>query len=152
MRDSARCPCLSGEKYGFCCGPLHNGSETPVTAVRLMRSRFSAYAVGNARYLLSTWHPETRPAELELDANMSWYRLDIVAVERGGMLDTRGMVEFRAYFRGIPGSSGRGEQHRGERICPGAGALAVPERRNLAESRRPLWRVSPTRGHMSFSA
>lgn len=70
-----------------------------------MRSRFSAFAVGDADYLLATWHPSTRPAELTLDADMRWYRLDILDRVAGGPLDATGIVEFEAFFRGTePGS------------------------------------------------
>lgn len=31
-----------------------------------MRSRYSAYVLGNAEYLLATWHPRTRPQNLDL--------------------------------------------------------------------------------------
>lgn len=65
-----------------------------------MRSRFSAFAVGDAAYLLDTWHPSTRPAMLELDEGMRWYRLDIVSAERGGLLDRDGTVHFRAWYKG----------------------------------------------------
>ncbi len=64
-----------------------------------MRSRFSAFAVGNAAYLLCSWHPDTRPATLELDPATQWRRLDVVRTVRGGPLDTEGVVEFRAYYR-----------------------------------------------------
>lgn len=108
-----RCPCLSGEQYAECCGRLHsarlNGGETAApTAERLMRSRFSAYAVGDADYLLGTWHPSTRPASLELDPGMRWYRLDILGSDHGGLLDTEGTVEFRAFYRA---DAGAGDQH-----------------------------------------
>lgn len=73
-----------------------------------MRSRFSAYAVGDVAYLLRTWHPSTRPATLELDPELRWYRLDIVGAGRGGLLDTDGTVEFRAHYRHPYGA---GEQH-----------------------------------------
>ncbi len=65
-----------------------------------MRSRFSAFALGNAGYLLASWHPSTRPAGLELDPGLRWYRLDIVGTTRGGILDDVGTVHFRAYFKG----------------------------------------------------
>lgn len=65
-----------------------------------MRSRYSAFAIGNAAYLLETWHPSTRPATMELDADTRWYRLDILATSRGGPLDTTGTVEFEAFYRG----------------------------------------------------
>ena len=44
-----------------------------------MRSRFSAFAVGHADYLLESWHPSTRPAALELDSELRWYRLEFEA-------------------------------------------------------------------------
>lgn len=73
-----------------------------------MRSRYAAFSVGDADYLLSTWHPRTRPQSLELDPRQRWYRLDILRSERGGMLDTEGTVEFRAWYK-LEGKSG--EQH-----------------------------------------
>ena len=64
-----------------------------------MRSRYSAFATGNAQYLLDTWHPSTRPATMELD-DSHWYRLDILSTGRGGPLDSSGAVEFEAFYRG----------------------------------------------------
>jgi SEC-C motif-containing protein len=64
-----------------------------------MRSRYSAFVVGDAAYLLRTWHPDTRPGELELDPAVEWRRLDIVSTGRGGPLDSEGTVEFKAHFR-----------------------------------------------------
>ena len=61
------CPCLSGEQYADCCGRFHAGEAEAPTAEQLMRSRYSAFVVLDAGYLLRTWHPETRPASLELD-------------------------------------------------------------------------------------
>ena len=65
-----------------------------------MRSRFSAFAIGDADYLLRSWHPSTRPAHLELDDAVRWYRLDILDREAGGLLDATGVVEFEAFYRG----------------------------------------------------
>jgi SEC-C motif-containing protein len=31
-----------------------------------MRSRYAAYVLGETDYLLATWHPDTRPAHLDL--------------------------------------------------------------------------------------
>ncbi|MDQ1580588.1 MAG: motif domain protein [Microbacteriaceae bacterium] len=103
--DSVRCPCLSGETYDNCCGPFHRGEAAAPTAERLMRSRYSAFVVGDADYLLATWHPSTRPASLELDPGQRWFRLDILGRSEGGMLDTDGTVEFSARYRldGIAG-------------------------------------------------
>jgi len=111
--DAARCPCLSGASYGSCCAPFHRGDELAPSAERLMRSRYSAYVTGNARYLLATWHPTTRPAALELDPAQRWYLLDILRTSRGGMLEDSGTVEFRAKYR-LGG--GAGEQHEVSRF------------------------------------
>lgn len=73
-----------------------------------MRSRYSAFVVGDLDYLLRTWHSSTRPAELELEPDVRWYRLDIVSQNRGTLLDTRGSVEFIARFKGPDGA---GELH-----------------------------------------
>jgi SEC-C motif-containing protein len=61
-----------------------------------MRSRYSAYVLGNVPYLLASWHPSTRPAELELDPAQRWLSLEILGRQRGGMLDRDGTVHFRA--------------------------------------------------------
>lgn len=69
-----------------------------------MRSRFSAFALGLAEYLMATWHPTTRPTRLALDADVTWHRLQIVDVVGGGEQDARGIVEFRASYRGPDGT------------------------------------------------
>ncbi|WP_182064667.1 YchJ family protein [Curtobacterium sp. ME12] len=98
VTDATRCPCLSGNPYGECCGPLHAGAVAP-TAERLMRSRFSAFALGVPEYLLLTWHPRSRPAGLELDRSQRWTRLDVLATTSGGPFDSHGTVTFRAWWR-----------------------------------------------------
>ena len=64
-----------------------------------MRSRYSAFVVLDSGYLLRTWHPTTRPAEMDLDPDMQWRRLDILGTTDGGPLDSRGTVEFAAHYR-----------------------------------------------------
>lgn len=96
---TARCPCLSGNTYGECCEQLHRGERIAPTAEQLMRSRFSAFAVGDVEYLLASWHPRTRPAAFELDRDRRWIRLDIDGTARGGPFDTEGKVSFVAYYR-----------------------------------------------------
>lgn len=49
------CSCGSGKKYRACCKPFHDGAEPPDPAT-LMRSRFCAFAVGEADYLWRTLH------------------------------------------------------------------------------------------------
>lgn len=71
-----------------------------------MRSRYSAFALGDAAYLLRSWHPTTRPTKLRLEPGMRWERLEILAVSGGGPLHTEGTVEFRAHYRTADGSRG----------------------------------------------
>ncbi|WP_433613090.1 YchJ family protein [Prescottella agglutinans] len=97
ISNDDRCPCLSGEQYGQCCGRFHGGADAP-TAEQLMRSRYAAFAVGDADYLLRTWHPSTRPATLEVDPELVWRRLDVLHSSGGGLLDDAGTVEFVAYY------------------------------------------------------
>ena len=49
------CPCGSGVKYKKCCMVYHKGSN-PKDALTLMKSRYSAYAVGDANYIIKTTH------------------------------------------------------------------------------------------------
>jgi SEC-C motif domain protein len=71
-----------------------------------MRSRYSAFAIGDGAYLLRSWHPETRPARLELDPGQHWTGLDILGGSAGSAFHSEGTVEFRAHYRnrGRPGS------------------------------------------------
>jgi SEC-C motif domain protein len=93
------CLCGSTRPYPECCGPLHRGERAAATAEELMRSRFSAFAVGDSAYLLRTWHASTRPARIVLDPARRWTRLEVLATDRGGMFDTVGTVEFDAHYR-----------------------------------------------------
>lgn len=97
--ENLPCPCGSGLPYPECCRPLHRGEATAATAEALMRSRFSAFAVGDADYLLRSWHSSTRPARLRLDPGQRWTRLEILGTDRGGLFDTAGTVAFRAHYR-----------------------------------------------------
>lgn len=95
--DLRACPCGSGLLYPQCCGALHDGAAA-VTAEALMRSRFSAFALGRVDYLMHSWHPDTRPVRLDLDDEIIWRRLQIVDTEAGTADDDTGIVEFRAAY------------------------------------------------------
>lgn len=90
---------------------MHAGRTQAATPEQLMRSRFSAYAVQDGAYVLRTWHPRTRPAELELDDGLRWYRLDVLAA-RGASSDVRGQVAFVAYYRSPDGPGQQRELSR----------------------------------------
>ena len=99
MTDQAHCPCGSGRPYTGCCGPFISGVAVPATAEQLMRSRYTAYAQGNADWLRETWHPATRPVSLDLGEPVRWIGLKIVSAESGGPQDDRGTVEFVARYK-----------------------------------------------------
>lgn len=100
------CPCGSGAGYARCCGRLHRGETVAASGEQLMRSRFSAFAVGDPAYLHATWHRSTQPPRRDLDAatdrDRRWTRLEIVRAT-GGFLDREGTVEFRAHWTGAGG-------------------------------------------------
>lgn len=53
-----KCPCRSGLKYSDCCKPLHKGEAALENALQLMRSRYSAYVLGDVSYIITTTHPK----------------------------------------------------------------------------------------------
>lgn len=63
-----------------------------------MRSRFDAFKRADASWLLHTWHPSTRPSELDLGDNPRWRGLQIVDTVAGGADDATGILEFRATY------------------------------------------------------
>ncbi len=109
---SALCPCRAGsgaeKQYGECCGQWHTGylaiprihAPTPEA---LMRSRYSAYALQLADYLLGTWHGSTAPGEIDFPPT-KWLGLEIKHHEARG---DAGIVEFIARYRESTGKAGR---------------------------------------------
>jgi SEC-C motif-containing protein len=118
---SVPCPCGRATPKGQvlslaeCCGPLHAGQAAP-DAERLMRSRYSAFFLGDVPYLLGTWHRSQRPAELTLETGGKWLGLEIKQHLVTGA-DTA-EVEFVARFR-VGGKAVR--QHERSRFVREAG-------------------------------
>ncbi len=96
------CPCGRTAAKGLalaldaCCGAYHAGRAAP-DAQSLMRSRYSAFVLGDVSYLLATWHPSQRPAELTLEAGAKWLGLEIKQHRSTG--EDTAEVEFVARFR-----------------------------------------------------
>lgn len=63
-----------------------------------MRSRYTAFVVRDAAYLLRTWHPDHRPAVLDLDPGQRWQGLEILETSQGSAFHTTGTVTFRAHY------------------------------------------------------
>lgn len=64
------CPCGSTLALAGCCGRLHAGAAAS-SAEALMRSRYSAYALGLIDYLVDTTLP-AQQAALEREAMAAW--------------------------------------------------------------------------------
>ena len=97
--SSAGCWCDSKKLAEQCCLPILAGRLPATTAEALMRSRYSAYVGLDTPYLLSSWHPDTRPPRLELDAQQRWLGLKIRRLQLGGESDETGVVEFVARYK-----------------------------------------------------
>nr|WP_315152117.1 YchJ family protein [uncultured Flavobacterium sp.] len=96
--NNSVCPCGSGEAFMECCQKYILGYETAPTALALMRSRYSAYVVKNADYLIATTHESTRiffskDEILSWASENQWQKLKVIAFDAT-------TVEFQAFFRG----------------------------------------------------
>lgn len=95
------CPCGLGMPYDACCGRYISGSSAAPTAEALMRSRYTAFVIGDGSYVARTWAPETLPPSLEVDpTGEPFTRLDVIATEGGGLFDATGTVTFHAHYPG----------------------------------------------------
>ena len=90
--------CHCGNKMLFknCCEPIINNTKKAKSAEELMRSRYSAYVVQDADYIVQSTHLSTRKFHkksdiLEWSKSNDWLKLDIIA-------STENTVEFKAYF------------------------------------------------------
>ena len=91
--------CLCGAQASFsnCCGLLINGIKNATTAESLMRSRYSAYVIHAADYLVATTHSSQRENHskeeiLHWATTNQWLRLEIIEVAEN-------TVEFKAYYQ-----------------------------------------------------
>ncbi len=97
MIVAMRCPCGSDD-YATCCQPLLEQRALAPTAVALMRSRYTAFALGDDDHLFRTWHPRTRPDDVR-SGHLEWTGLQILDVVDGGPDDQSGVVDFAAHYR-----------------------------------------------------
>ncbi|MBU1359884.1 MAG: hypothetical protein KKC85_11225 [Gammaproteobacteria bacterium] len=112
---NGRSPCPCGRRdrrdlpvsYAQCCGRfLDDFDHSPaVDAEALMRSRYTAFVMERADYLLATWHASRRPAQLDFESGVKWLGLD---VRSRSMLDgDHAEVEFVARQRSAAGVATR---------------------------------------------
>jgi SEC-C motif-containing protein len=93
------CPCGKEKNFDQCCGRFLLGGEHAKTPEQLMRSRYTAYAMGGyGDYLLRTWFPATAQglsAERLSRRELNWQRLEVLSRSQEG---DKGAVEFKAYY------------------------------------------------------
>jgi SEC-C motif-containing protein len=98
--DTDLCPCGSAKNYSECCGPFHRNEKRPVKAESLMRSRYSAFVLKLDDYVLSTWDVSTRPKKVGLtESPVEWLGLEVIDCKKGLADHSKGLVEFKAYYK-----------------------------------------------------
>ena len=98
------CPCGLGESLETCCGPFLKKSAFPETAEALMRSRYTAFTVGDIDYIFDTHDPDTvhqveRAGTESWSKQSEWLGLEILETDHGGANDYTGTVEFVAKYK-----------------------------------------------------
>ena len=92
------CPCSSSLSYADCCNSLITGKIEAETVAQLMRSRFTAFAIHHEAYLLKTWDKKNRPKKITFNKEIDWTSLEVLSETKGGLNDSRGVVQFKAYY------------------------------------------------------
>ena len=98
------CPCNPTQLYKSCCHIAHHNINDVRTAEQLMRSRYSAFVLGNVDYLQRSHHSsqrlnakETREIE-QWTQSVNWIKLEVIQTNAGLENDTTGTVEFKAFY------------------------------------------------------
>ena len=90
------CYCKSGKDFFECCQPYLQVLDIPQTPEALMRSRYSAYCIGDVNYLQATTHDRTWTDEelkfiQDWADNSFWQHLEV-------LYTVGNTVEFKAYY------------------------------------------------------
>ena len=103
ITKNSKCPCGSGKKYKECCFKYHKGAN-PKNALLLMKSRFSAYAAGDANYIIKTTHKNSPHyeedrlqwiKEIKKFSKSNFKKLEIIEFTEN---ENEAFVEFKAYI------------------------------------------------------
>ena len=94
------CPCDSGKQFSQCCAPYLSGSVIASNAEVLMRSRYTAYTLGDEAYLRATWDVRTCPAEkIVHDEPTQWLGLEVKHYSLDTGKTDSALVEFVARYK-----------------------------------------------------
>lgn len=92
------CTCHRKKPFDKCCGRFLTRRLNAKTPEQLMRSRYSAYALGGyGDYLLATWFSATSAglnAEDLSQKTVEWVKLDVLSSNQNG---DKATVEFNAF-------------------------------------------------------
>ncbi len=98
-------PCFCGSNIDFstCCLPFINKEMPAQTPEKLMRSRFSAYAYGNAQYIYVTYATSSQIAQSVKDIDdwsqsCVWIALEIYPIADSSNNAAEQFVEFAAFY------------------------------------------------------
>ena len=103
ISKNSKCPCGSGKKYKECCYKLHKGANAK-NSFELMKSRYSAYAVGEANYIIKTTHKDSPHYETDSQkwikeikefSKSNFKKLEIIEFIES---EKEAFVEFKAYI------------------------------------------------------
>lgn len=91
-----KCYCGSDKSFENCCKPFIKGIQFPKTPEQLMRSRYSAYVLQNANYLMATTQISQRKYYsiseiLQWSKSNTWLKLEVITAHENS-------VEFKAYY------------------------------------------------------
>lgn len=117
----AECACSSGLIYKECCAPYHEGEKYPETPLQVLRSRYTAFAWRNIRYIVETTHPncgDWREDKIgwvkDLNRGGMFDNHDFVSLEPGkeeaGGNDDEYFITFTVKMRGHDGSAFEGQE------------------------------------------
>ena len=100
----SECPCGSGIDLDKCCGPVVAGEKPALTAEALMRSRYTAFVLGNLVHIENTYAWDKRegldrPGNKNMFGAVEWVGLEIFSTSGGLEGDETGTVDFAARFR-----------------------------------------------------
>ncbi len=103
--------CGSGRPFAHCCDPylkgiarrVDGGNKFAPTAEALMRSRYTAFVIGDIDYLLATHHADYRSNDYtslqQTIRTIQWTNLIVLGTQKGQRKDKSGTVEFVAAYR-----------------------------------------------------
>jgi len=103
MKDNQLlCHCGSLIRFEQCCKKFIHQTKLPKTAEQLMRSRFTAFKLKEYQYIIDTHQSEQTSCPTktsDFDPSIQWMGLKVISISLGGASDSKGSVEFVAFYR-----------------------------------------------------